>query len=276
MQNLDWQNLITRLANPETYIPWLSNIALAFAILFFGRYLVKFFLMLLRRLLASAGFDEILRNFICSIAKSFSYLVLLVIALDKLGIDTTSLVALIGAAGLAIGLALQDSLKNFASGVLLIVFRPFTEGDYIEAGGTSGSVKKVNIFSTVMKSPDNKEVIVPNGEIFSGTIVNYSANDERRVDWVFGIGYGDDLKKAKTIIEELIKADERIKKDPEPLIAVGELADSSVNLVVRAWVATDDYWDVRFAMIENVKLSFDAQNISIPFPQMDVHMDKAA
>ena len=196
MQDLDWNNLVEKLVNPETYLPWLINLGVAIAIVFFGRYVVKFLMMIARRVLARAGFDEILQNFICSIAKSFLYLVLLVVALDQIGVDTTSLIALIGAAGLAIGLALQDSLKNFASGVMLIVFRPFTEGDFVEAGGTSGSVKKVNIFSTVMKSPDNKEIIVPNGEIFSGTIINYSANDERRVDWVFGIGYGDDLKKA--------------------------------------------------------------------------------
>ena len=276
MQDLDWNNLVEKLANPETYLPWLINLGVAIAIVFFGRYVVKFLLMIARRVLARAGFDEILQNFICSIAKSFLYLVLLVVALDQIGVDTTSLIALIGAAGLAIGLALQDSLKNFASGVMLIVFRPFTEGDFVEAGGASGSVKKVNIFSTVMKSPDNKEIIVPNGEIFSGTIINYSANDERRVDWVFGIGYGDDLKKAKTIIQSLIDADDRIKTNPEPLIVVGELADSSVNLIVRAWVATGDFWDVKFEMTENVKLAFDEQGISIPFPQMDVHMDKAA
>ena len=276
MQDLDWNNLVEKLVNPETYLPWLINLGVAIAIVFFGRYVVKFLMMIARRVLARAGFDEILQNFICSIAKSFLYLVLLVVALDQIGVDTTSLIALIGAAGLAIGLALQDSLKNFASGVMLIVFRPFTEGDFVEAGGTSGSVKKVNIFSTVMKSPDNKEIIVPNGEIFSGTIINYSANDERRVDWVFGIGYGDDLKKAKTIIQSLVESDERIKTDPEPLIVVGELGDSSVNLIVRAWVATGDFWDVKFEMTENVKLAFDEQGISIPFPQMDVHMDKAA
>ena len=276
MQDLDWNNLVEKLLNPETYLPWLINLGVAIAIVFFGRYVVKFLMMIARRVLARAGFDEILQNFICSIAKSFLYLVLLVVALDQIGVDTTSLIALIGAAGLAIGLALQDSLKNFASGVMLIVFRPFTEGDFVEAGGTSGSVKKVNIFSTVMKSPDNKEIIVPNGEIFSGTIINYSANDERRVDWVFGIGYGDDLKKAKTIIQSLVESDERIKTDPEPLIVVGELGDSSVNLIVRAWVATGDFWDVKFEMTENVKLAFDEQGISIPFPQMDVHMDKAA
>ena len=276
MQNLDWNNLAEQLANPQTYMPWLLNLGIAIAILILGRYLVKLLLMIARRVLVRVGFDEILQNFICSIAKSFLYLVLLVAALDQIGVDTTSLIALIGAAGLAIGLALQDSLKNFASSVMLIIFRPFTEGDYIEAAGTSGSVKKVNIFSTVMRSPDNKEIIVPNGEIFSGTIINYSANDERRVDWVFGIGYGDDLKKAKTIIQSLIEADKRIKTDPEPLIVVGELADSSVNLIVRAWVDTGDYWDVRFEMTENVKLTFDEQGVSIPFPQMDVHMEQAA
>ncbi|MEM7466180.1 MAG: mechanosensitive ion channel domain-containing protein [Pseudomonadota bacterium] len=276
MKNFDFNTLTERVSNPDTYVPWILNICIALSVLILGRYLVKFILMLVRRGLERAGFDEILRNFICSLAKSFLYLVLLVIALDQLGVNTTSLVALIGAAGLAIGLALQDSLKNFASGVLLVVFRPFSVGDYIEAAGTAGTVRRVNIFSSVLTSPDNKEIIVPNGAIFADTIVNYSAHDERRADWVFGIGYEDDIAVAKGVIERLLEADTRVKQAPEPVIVIGELGDNSVNITVRAWVATEDYWDVKFEITEKVKLTFDAEGVSIPYPQMSVHMVEAA
>jgi small conductance mechanosensitive channel len=190
-------------------------------------------------------------------------------------VNTTSLIALIGAAGLAIGLALQGSLQNLASGVMLIVFRPFKDGDFVEAGGTMGVVEEIGIFTTKMRTGDNKEVIVPNGQIFGGIITNYSKRDTRRVDMVFGIGYGDDIRKAKDIIAGIIAADERILKEPEPLIAVGELADSSVNFNVRPWVKSGDYWSVYFDLNEKIKLAFDDNGISIPFPQMDVHIEKS-
>ena len=276
MKNLDWKTLLEQVSDPNTYIPWVINIGIAIAILVVGRYLAKFILMLVRKALQRASFDEILRNFICSLLKSFLYLVVLVVALDQIGVNTTSLVALIGAAGLAIGLALQDSLKNFAAGVMLVVFRPFSVGDFVEAGGTSGKVERVNIFSTTFNSADNKEIIVPNGAIFSGTIVNFSANDERRVEWIFGIGYEDDIRAARDIIKSLLDADDRVLSDPEPLIVVGELADSSVNLTVRAWVKTGDYWGVNFDLLEQVKIGFDDKGISIPYPQQDVHLTQAA
>ncbi len=276
MKTLDWKTLLEQVSDPNTYIPWVINIAIAVTILVLGRYLAKFILMLVRRGLQRADFDEILRNFICSLLKSFLYLVVLVVALDQVGVNTTSLVALIGAAGLAIGLALQDSLKNFAAGVMLVVFRPFSVGDFVEAGGTSGKVERVNIFSTTFVSADNKEIIVPNGAIFSGTIVNFSANDERRVEWIFGIGYEDDIRTARDTIKRLLDGDERVLKSPEPLIVVGELADSSVNLTVRAWVKTEDYWAVNFDILEQVKTQFDEKGISIPYPQQDVHLNQAA
>ncbi|MGR8950189.1 MAG: mechanosensitive ion channel family protein [Gammaproteobacteria bacterium] len=276
MKNYAWNDLLEQATDPNTYIPWAINIGIVVAILVIGRYIAKFLLMLVRRALERANFDNILRNFICSLLKSFLYLVLLVIALDQLGFNTTSLVALIGAAGLAIGLALQDSLKNFAAGVMLVVFRPFSVGDYVEAGGTAGKVEKVNIFSTTFSSADNKEIIVPNGAIFTDTIVNFSAKDKRRVEWIFGIGYDDDIRVAKDLIKGLIEADERILTSPDPLIVVGELADSSVNLTVRAWVKTEDYWAVKFDLIESVKMTFDDNGVSIPFPQHDVHLDQAA
>jgi small conductance mechanosensitive channel len=179
-----------------------------------------------------------------------------------------------GAAGLAVGLALQGSLQNFAAGVMLIIFRPFKAGDYVDAGGTSGTVETIKIFNTVLKTPDNREVIVPNGAIYGGTITNFSARATRRIDMVFGIGYGDDIRKAKEVIKAILESDERILKDPEPLIAVGELGDNSVNFNVRPWVNSGDYWPVKFDLNERIKLAFDENGISIPYPQMDVHMAK--
>jgi small conductance mechanosensitive channel len=256
-------------------IPWAINIALALAIFYIGRLVAKVVVKLVRKLLVKAKMDEILINFVCSIAKTVLLLFVIVAALDQLGVDTTSLIALLGAAGLAVGLALQGSLQNFAAGVMMIVFRPFKAGDFVEAGGTSGVVEAINIFSTTMRTGDNREVIVPNGAIYGGSIINYSARDTRRIDMVFGIGYDDDMRKAKEIMQQVIDADERVLKDPACQIAVSELADSSVNFVVRPWVNSGDYWGVRFDLTERIKLAFDEQGISIPYPQMDIHMNKA-
>ncbi len=253
---------------------WGINIVIALAIFYVGRLVAKLVRNLIRKVLAKSKIDDMLINFISSIAYALMLLVVIIAALDRLGIDTTSMVALVGAAGLAVGLALQGSLQNFASGVMLIVFRPFKSGDFIEAGGTTGIVEETTLFTTTMRTPDNKEVIVPNGVIFGGTIVNYSARDTRRVDLVFGIGYDDDLLKAKTLLNELIRCDDRILAEPAPQVAVSELADSSVNFVVRPWVNSADYWDVYFDLTEKVKLTFDKEGISIPYPQMDVHVNK--
>ena len=259
----------------EYVIPWGINIFFALVIFIIGRWVVKGVVGLIRKLLERSKMDGMLVNFITSIISSLLLLFVIIAALDQLGLDTTSLIALLGAAGLAVGLALQNSLQNFAAGVMLIVFRPFKTGDFVEAGGTMGIVESISIFTTTMRTGDNREVIVPNGSIFSGTITNYSARATRRIDLVFGIGYGDDIKKAKEILVEAIAADDRILKDPEPLVAVAELGESSVNFNVRPWVKTGDYWDVRFALIERVKLAFDANGITIPFPQMDVHLDRS-
>ncbi|RDV29048.1 mechanosensitive ion channel family protein [Alteromonas aestuariivivens] len=259
----------------NTYaIPWAINIAMALVIFFIGRLLVGFIVGLVGKLLARSKYDQMLVNFIESIVSAILMLFVIVASLDQLGVDTTSLVAIVGAAGLAIGLSLQDSLKNFAAGVMLLVFKPFKAGDYVEAGGTAGVVNAIGIFTTNFTSPDNKDIIVPNGAIYSDNIVNYSAKKTRRVDMVFGISYGDDLLKAKQILESLTKEDERILADPEPQVAVSELGDSSVNFVVRPWVKTEDFWAVKFAYTEAVKLRFDQEGISIPFPQMDVHVFK--
>jgi small conductance mechanosensitive channel len=209
-----------------------------------------------------------------SLLNALLLLFVIVAALDRLGVNTTSLIAVLGAAGLAVGLALQGSLQNFAAGFLLLVLRPFKSGDFIEAAGTMGVVEKISIFSTIMRTPDNKEVIVPNGAIYSGNIINYSARSTRRVDMIFGIGYGDDIKQARDIIAQIISADERVLPEPETVIAVSELGASSVNFVVRPWVKTEDYWPVKFDLTEEIKLAFDKNGISIPFPQMDVHWIK--
>lgn len=269
MENLDIPTLI------NTYVlPWGIKIAIALVIFYVGRMVVGIITNSVRKLLNARGMDEILVSFLVSIMRWVLLLFVIVAALSQLGIDTTSLVALLGAAGLAIGLSLQSSLSNFASGVMLIIFRPFTKGDFVEAGGATGVVDSISIFTTTMTTTDNKEIIVPNGSILSNNITNYSARPTRRVDMVFGISYDDDIRKAKALLEEIIAADDRVLADPAPVIALGELADSSVNFLVRPWVKAEDYWGLLWDTTETVKLRFDEAGISIPYPQMDVHIDK--
>jgi small conductance mechanosensitive channel len=252
----------------------LINVAIAIAIFVIGRIVVKWIVKLVRKLMVRNEIDPILVNFIGAIVNAILLLFVVVASLDQLGVDTTSMVALVGAAGLAIGLALQGSLQNFAAGVMMIVFRPFKLGDFIEAGGVMGVVEQISIFSTTMKTGDNREIIIPNGQIYSGAITNYSARDTRRIDLVFGIGYDDDMLKAKKVMEDILAAHELVLEEPAPAVAVAELADSSVNFNVRPWVNSADYWGVRSDLIEKIKLAFDAEGISIPYPQMDVHTDK--
>lgn len=268
MENFISEN--TELFN-QYVIPWAINITMAIAIFIVGKIVVNILISILRKILQKSKMDEILVNFVASIIKTILLLFVVIAALDQLGVDTTSLIALLGAAGLAVGLALQNSLQNFAAGVMLIVFRPFKAGDFVEVAGTSGVVETISIFSSTMRTGDNKEVIIPNGSIYGGTITNYSARDTRRVDMVFGIGYDDDIKKTKQLLEKIVTSDERVMADPAPVIAVSELADSSVNFVVRPWVKTSDYWGVLWDITEEVKLQFDQAGISIPYPQMDVH-----
>ncbi|MGK0305799.1 MAG: small conductance mechanosensitive channel [Gammaproteobacteria bacterium] len=259
----------------DTYvIPWGINIVMAIVIYIIGKFIVGILVNVFGKVMARSKYDEMLIDFVKAILKAILMLFVIVASLDELGVNTTSMVAILGAAGLAIGLSLQGSLQNFASGVMLLVFRPFKAGDFIDAGGEMGTVKTISIFTTMMTTGDNKQIIVPNGKIYGGNITNFSANDTRRVDMVVGIGYDSDLKKAKQILNEMVAADERILKDPAPKVAVSELADSSVNFVVRPWVASADYWAVKFDFTEAVKLRFDAEGISIPFPQMDVHVHK--
>jgi len=248
------------------------KIITAIIILIVGRWIAMGVRNIVRRLIRRANVDEIIVSFVGSLVYVALLAFVVIAALGQLGIHTTSFIAILGAAGLAIGLALQGSLANFAAGFLMIIFRPFRVEDYIEGGGIAGTVEEIQIFTTTLKTPDNKTVIVPNAKMTGDNIINWSAKGTRRVDMVFGIGYGDDIKKAKQILERICREDSRVLDDPAPTVAVSELADSSVNFVVRPWVKTPDYWAVYFDLTERVKLTFDREGVSIPFPQHDVHL----
>jgi len=247
----------------------------AIAILLIGRIVAGVIRKVIRKMMAKADADPSLIGFVARLAFILIIVFSIVAALAKFGIETASFVAILGAASFAIGFALQGSLSNFASGVLLVLFKPYKVGDSIEAGGASGSVVEIQIFSTVLRTGDNKTIIVPNTQIMSGTIVNNSANENRRIDLVAGCGYDDDLDKVRKVLEELIAAEGRILDDPAHTIAVSELADSSVNFIVRPWVKSGDYSGVMLDMNEAIKKRFDKEGISFPFPQQDVHLYKA-
>ena len=246
----------------------------AVAILIIGRIVAKVIKKVIASLMEKSKQDPTLISFVSNLSYAAMIAFVIIAALGQLGIQTASFVAILGAAGLAIGLALQGSLANFASGVLMIIFKPFKVGDYVEGNGIAGTVSEVDIFTTHLTTPDNKIIIVPNAQITSSNIINYSALGTRRIDLTAGIGYGDDIDKAKAVLKKIVDSDSRILKDPECTIAVAELADSSVNFVVRPWVKVADYWDVKFAVTEAIKKQFDAEGISIPFPQSDVHLYK--
>ncbi|MEA1915656.1 MAG: mechanosensitive ion channel [Campylobacterota bacterium] len=249
--------------------------ALAVAIFIIGKKIAIYAKNWIKKGFSKSGMDATLSNFLCDVAYGLMLIFVVLAALGQVGVETTSFIAILGAAGLAIGLAFQGALSNIGAGVMIIFFRPFKIGDFVEAGGTTGVVEDINVFNTVLKTGDNKVIIVGNSNIISGNITNYSAKDTRRVDLTFGIGYDDDLKLAKQTLIDIINADERVLKDPEPFVAVSELADSSVNFVVRAWVKSGDYWGVYFDTLETVKTTFDDKGISIPYPQMDVHQHTA-
>lgn len=244
----------------------------AIAVFVIGRIVVRIILSSLRKLMHRIDLDETLEQFILNIISVLLTLIVIIAALGRLGVEMTSLVAIMGAAGLAVGLALQGSLANFAAGVLIIFFKPYRTGDYIEAAGVAGSVDQVTIFNTILTTPDNRKVVVPNSNITNGAITNFSAMDTRRIDLVIGVGYDDDLKLARETLQKVIDAETRILKEPTTTIAVSELGASSVNFVVRPWVKTSEFWPVRFALTENIKLALDEAGISIPYPQQDVHI----
>lgn len=271
-------NAVTEYLNnldTATMLAWGWKALAALLIFVIGRWVAKAVSSFLARLMRKRGIDNMLANFLSAILYTILLVAVIIAAVGQLGIQTTPLVAVLGAAGLAVGLALQSSLGNFASGVMLVLFRPFTKGDYVEAGGTSGTVSEVGIFNTVLNTPDNRRVIVPNGQITNDVITNYSAHDTRRIDLIIGVDYGDDLKTARATLEKVVKAHDKVLEDPAPIVWVMELADSSVNFAVRPWVAAADYWQVRNELLEQLKTELETAGCSIPFPQRDVHLHEA-
>jgi len=264
------ENITTWLSENGT--DWGIKIAIAIAIFVIGKIIARMVANLTKKALQRAGTDAMLVNFLGTITYTVLLIAVLLAAVDSLGVNVTSLMAILGAAGLAVGLALKDSLSNFAAGVMIIIFRPFNIGDFITAGGCSGVVDEIGLFATLMHTGDNQRIIVPNSAILGGNITNTSALPTRRIDLVIGIGYDDNIGQARDLIMGILEADERVLKDPVPGVAVGELGDSSVNLNVRPWVNSGDYWPARADILEGIKIKLDEAGISIPYPQQDVHM----
>jgi small conductance mechanosensitive channel len=256
----------------ENGIDWAIQIGIAIAIFIVGKFIARKLSNILEKVMVKAGTDKLLVSFLSNLTYGILLVAVVLAAIDSLGVNVTSLLAIVGAAGLAVGLAMKDSLSNFAAGVMIIIFRPFKIGDYILAGGTAGVVDEIGMFATMMHTPDNQRIIVPNSSIIGGNITNVSALPTRRVDLVFGISYDDNIGQARDIILSVIEADERILKDPAPVVVVGELGDSSVNINVRPWVESGEYWNVRADLLETIKVRFDEAGISIPYPQQDVYM----
>ncbi len=274
MEKVNWQVMANKAYELGT--EWSIKLVGALAILILGTIVIKFLVNMLKKLLDKSGTDATIVGFLEKVASISLKVILWIMVLGNIGVKTTSFIAIVGSAGLAVGLALQGSLSNIGAGVLLIILRPFKVGDYITGGGQSGTINEIGIFNTLMTTPDNKRIIVPNSKISADSITNYSAMDTRRVDFVFGIGYDDDLRAAKQVLQDLISQDSRVLADPAPMVAVSELGDSSVNFTIRAWVKSSDYWSLHFDIIEKVKLTFDEKGISIPFPQRDIHMYQEA
>ena len=248
------------------------DIISAILILVIGMWAAKFIKKMLRKIMKKREMDDTISSFLANLAYAIIVAFVVIATLSKVGIETTSFVAIIGAAGLAVGLALQGALANFAAGFLLILFRPFKSGDFIQAAGTAGSIQEIQMLYTVLKTPDNIKVVIPNGKLMGDIIVNFSAHESRRAEWIFGVGYNDDMKKVRKILTSLIENENRILKDPAPQIIVKELGDNSVNFAVRGYINQADYWDVYFGMTETVKDTFDKEGINIPYPQRDVHL----
>ncbi len=267
---MEIQEVLTRIS--ELSLPFLLNLIAAIVIYIVGKWLAKVISSAIEKLMLKGKVDVALAGFTKNIVKAAILVFAIIAAVGKLGVQTTSFIAIIGAAGLAIGLSLQGTLSNFAAGVMIILFKPFKVGDFIEGGGVLGTVKEIQIFNTILASPDNRKIILPNSKVSGDTITNFSAIDSRRIDLVFGISYGDDMKKAKEVLMEVATSDPRVLKDPAPVVAVSELGDSSVNLVCRPWVKPTDYWAVYFDVTEKGKEALEAAGLSIPFPQRDVHL----
>ncbi len=253
-------------------LPWGMKLLGALAIFLVGKWVARALSNALRKLMGKGGVDSALAGFLGNLAYAVLLALVIIAALDTLGVETTSIIAIFGAAGLAVGLALQGSLSNFAAGVMLMIFRPFKSGDFVEAGGVNGVVEQVRVFNTIIRTGDNREITVPNKRILDDNITNFTTRDTRRIDLVMGIGYDDDIRKAKQIIERVLGEEQRVLKDPAPVIMVLELADSSVNLAVRPWVKTEDYWATRGDLLHKMKIELEGAGLSIPYPQRDVHI----
>jgi len=258
------------------YVPMLieygQKLAIGLLILIIGLWIAGVITKAAKKLMKAKGFDDALQGFLGSMLGIILKVLVVITALGTLGIEMTSFVAILGAASLAVGMALSGTLQNFAGGVMILIFKPFKVGDVIEAQGYTGGVSDIQIFNTILKTPDNKTIIIPNGGLSTGSMVNYSTEARRRVDWTVGIGYGDDADKAREVLLGMLNDDSRILKDPAPFVAVSALADSSVNFTVRAWVEAADYWGVFFGLNERVYKEFEKHGLNIPFPQMDVHV----
>lgn len=266
----------------DTFSQFVKDLALTYGLkligavitLIVGLWIIKLVVRAVAKVMEKKEVDPSLRGFINSLTGVLLKVMLLISVISMVGIQMTSFIAILGAAGLAVGMALSGTLQNFAGGVIILLLKPFKVGDYIEAQGYAGSVREIQIFNTILKTPDNVTIIVPNGGLSTGSVKNYSAEEKRRVDFVFGIAYGDDFDLAKATLLKLIEADERILQDPAPFIVLSELADSSVNITVRVWSKASDYWGVKFDLTEKVYKEFDKAGLNIPFPQVDVHLDK--
>jgi len=268
--NFDFQGIWEKIVELAT--TYGIKLILAVVVLVIGLMIIKSITKGLVRVMKKANVNESLIPFLRSLASIGLKIMLFISVLGMVGVEMTSFIAVIGAAGLAVGLALQGTLQNFAGGVIILLFKPYKVGDYIDTNGYSGTVKEIQIFTTVLNTPDNKTIIIPNSPIATGSLVNYSAQSQRRVDFTFGIGYEDDIEKARKVLLSMLDKHDKIKSDPAPFVRVVELADSSVNFAVRAWVEASDYWDVYFDITEQVKKDFDKEGISIPYPQTDVHV----
>ncbi|MBY5921812.1 mechanosensitive ion channel family protein [Ferrimonas balearica] len=257
---------------PDLLMVYGTRVLLALVIFIIGRWLAKAVAGAVSKVLTKRDMDMTVVGFVANMVSAVITAFTFIAVLGQLGVQTASLVAVLGAAGLAVGLALQGSLSNFASGVLLVVFRPCKAGDYVEAAGVAGTVEEISIFSTTLVTPDNKRIVAPNSSVMNGVIVNYSAKEQRRIDMVIGVSYNADLRQAQQVIRDVVTSHELVLQDPEPTIEVSNLGASSVDFVVRPWVKTADFWPVRFDLIRDIKLRLDQEGIGIPYPQMDVHV----
>jgi len=271
MDTINWENYYDKII--ELVLQYGPKLVGAIFVWIIGSLIIKALVKGFNQVLNSRDIDESLKPFLKGIVSTLLKVMLAISVLGMLGIQMTSFIAILGSAGLAVGMALSGTLQNFAGGVMLLIFKPFKNGDFIEAGGYTGTVSEIQIFNTILKTPDNKTIIIPNGGLSTSSMINYSSEETRRVDWIYGIGYGDKTKDAKNVLLQLMKEDERILQSPEPpFIAVSELADSSVNFAVRAWVKSENYWGVFFDMNEKVYNTFEKEGLNIPYPQMDVYV----